>query len=89
MILGYIGMIDRYVLGEGLLICPRKTLSDVCEHLFAKMRFKAASTDKPTLNSCHLTCARSSLLQQGIRGSNCQYGPKINETVNFGRRNRY
>ena len=79
MILGYIGMIDHYCLKHGLTIHPKRTLSDVCEHLFSKIRRTGGATSHPTCNIAHAAVHRDALTQQGrensrnIRGSNCQF----------------
>lgn len=93
MILGYICLIDHYCIGQGLVICPRRTLSDVCEHLFSMMRRCAGSTSMVTTNSAHSTCAKDSLMQlcrQNIhKGSNCEQGPSILDESHMRHRKSY
>ena len=51
MILGYVGLLYYYVLKRGMTIAPRRTLSNVCEHLFSNMRSCAVSTNNVIANS--------------------------------------
>ena len=64
MILGYIGIIDYYVLRQGLNVAPKRTLSDVCEHLFSMMQHCAGATNNVMSNSAHATCAKDGIIQQ-------------------------
>ena len=61
MILGYVGMIDHYCLKHGLTIHPKRTLSDVCEHLFSKIRRTGGATSHPTCNIAHAAVHRDAL----------------------------
>ena len=51
MILGYIGMIDYYVIGKGLSIVPRRTLSNPCKHLFSRLRASMGNHKSVTIKS--------------------------------------
>ena len=52
MILGYIGIIDFYVIGKDFKVAPRRTLSDPAEHLFSQLRNLAGSSDALTDQFC-------------------------------------
>ncbi len=48
MLLGYIGLIEAYVVAKGYTIIPRRTLSDPAEHHFGVLQEASGLTNNPT-----------------------------------------
>ncbi len=71
MIFGYVGLIDYYVRDRGMIIVPRRTLSDPCEHLFSRMRDNG-STSNVTTKSANATCIRENFSNANTVIIKCQ-----------------
>jgi len=73
MILGYIGIIDYYVIRKGISFSPRKSLSDPCEHLFSRLRQMGGSTNTFNAKDAVSFATNEDILNQ-CRGENVCYG---------------
>lgn len=83
MILGYIGIIDYYVIGKGVAFDPRRTLSDPCEHLFSRLRNVSGATNCFNAKDAISYVTNEDVLNQ-CRGENVCYGG-INAEAAVGR----
>ena len=71
--LGYVAMIEYYVVGQKMSISPRSTLTDALEHHFSSLRSNFGSTNSGTSQMCESLDSRSdmfALAKSSQKGNN-------------------
>ena len=62
MILGYVGMIEYYVIGRGFQIHPINTTTDPCEHHFCNVRQSMGANKAGTADLVDACDARANII---------------------------
>ena len=65
---------DYYVKGRGMIIVPKRTLSDPCEHLFSRIRNWAWLTNNVTTKAANAAICRENVLNKIKISTKGSYG---------------